>query len=144
MKALRLSTWLPLNSLLLLICATMANGQAIAVIADTNQIRLIPSSVNIEWRTNLYTAVTHTFVTTNWMPVGQPVDIITNGIVIQRRQYEAATLLTNVSHRMTYEGVERVWTVSQSLGPVLATRHYDLPPPLPTSPFLAVPTRQPR
>jgi hypothetical protein len=138
-KELGAKTFIPI--VLIMLCATMAHGQAILVLSDTNQLKLLPSHIKVEWRTNLYQAQTDTFVITNWTPIGPPVDLVTNGLVMRRRQFEAGALLTNVSHRITYEGVERVWVVYQATGPVLATRHYDFDPPLPTSPVLAVPNR---
>lgn len=129
--------------IMLLFPIIMASAQ-VPVVSDTNMLKLIPPGVKVEWRTNLYEAETHTFVTTNWMPVGPPIDIKTNGVVIARRQHEAATLLTNVVHTITHAGIERRFVVSQTTGPVLATRHYDFPPPMDTPPFLAVPLRQQR
>jgi hypothetical protein len=108
------------------------------VLSDTNQIKLFPA-LKVEWRTNLYEAETLTFVSTNAMPVGIPVAVVVDGNPM-RRQYESLTLVTNVSHRLNYGGTERVFLVSQTLGPVIGTRHNDFPPPLPP-PMLAVPVR---
>lgn len=128
--------------LILLLSVSVACGQGIPVLVDTNQLKT--AGVKVEWKTNLYEAENLTFVTTNWMPVGPPVNIITNGVLLARRQFESATLLTNVVHRLTYQGVEHIFVASQSVGPVLATRFYDIPPPLDSPPFMAVPLRQQR
>lgn len=129
-------------ALVFLLSGLLSFGQGYWVIEDTNQVAKIPSTVKVTLRTNLYTAETLTEVTTNWIPVGPPIDIVTNGVVVARRQHESATLLTNVSHRITHGGIERIFVVSQTTGPILATRHYEMPPPLTAPPFLAVPTRK--
>lgn len=133
--------------LFLLLLATVSFGQGfpIPVLKDTNLLmRRGAGAVEVEWRTNLYEAETITFVTTNWMPVGPPIDVVTNGVVISRRQIEAATLLTNVVHQLKYGGVERRFIVSQTTGPVLATREHNFEPKLEAPPYLAVPPRQQR
>lgn len=124
---------------LLLLLALPASAQVL-VLVDTNKI---PPGVKVEWRNDLYTVETHTIVTTNWFPVGPPINVVTNGMVVARRQHEAASLVTNVYHRLDYGGVERIFPVSQHFGPVLGTRAYDLPPPMVEHP-VRLPPRLPR
>lgn len=122
-----------------LAAATSSFAAGYPILTDTNQLAILPPGIRWAWNTNLYEAQTLTFITTNWIPIGPPVPV-TEGGKPMRRQYESATLLTNISHRIVHDGVERIFTVSQTLGPVISTRHNDFPPPLP-EPLLAVPTR---
>lgn len=131
-------------ALILMLCATVANGQPVLVLTDTNLAKLLPAGA-VRPGTNLYLAQIETFVTTNWIPVGRPIDITNKvGVVIGRRQYETFVIITNVAHKIELDGVERRWTLPPSFGQQFDTRSYELPTELPQNPFLNVPLRQPR
>ena len=135
--------------LLILLFAITSFAQTYVVLVDTNQVALLPPIIKIAWHTNLYVAQEFISVTTNWSMIGPPVDIKdTNGIVTARRMYQVGTLLTNRYQKITFGGVEQMFPVGQTAGPILETKHYDIPPPLPTTPTYAIPprstTRDPR
>lgn len=133
----------PAIALALALSMAATHASSVAVLVDTNQIKLLPATVKVEWRTNLYEAQTITFITTNWLPVGPPVPVKVNGVPM-RRQFESATLLTNVSHLIEFRGVEHVFPVSQELGPVIGTRQIDFPEKMEEPTTVALPLRLPR
>lgn len=118
---------------MLLLSVMLASGQTIFVIADTNQLKLIPSHIKVLAMTNLSVNQTYTEVLTNWTMVGPPIDIKSNKVVVARRIFQVSNLLTN-----TYKIYDEtnVVLLSRSDGPQLEARNYDIPPPLPTLPVV--------
>lgn len=120
--------------ILLLLMVWPVCAQTLYVIADTNQLKLIPSTVKVLAMTNLTVNQTFTEVVTNWTMVGPPIEVKdTNGAVIARRIFQVSNLLTN--RYRVYDQTNYV-VLSQTVGPMLETRHYDIPPPLPTLPVV--------
>lgn len=119
---------------MLLLSVLMASGQTLYVIADTNDLKRIPSNVKIVAMTNLSVNQTFTEVVTNRAMVGPPIEVKdTNGVVIARRIYQVSSLMTN-QYRV-YEETNYV-IQSRKDGPILETSYYDIPPALPNLPVV--------
>lgn len=123
--------------LLVLPLAAQEGGLPIFVITDTNQIKELRKRFKGEWRTNLCLVEKVETVSTNWLPLGPPVPIMSadGQTVIALKQVETATIMTNIMNRVSFGGEVHIFPGGKPIpGGYAGTRTIETPVPLPSSP----------